>query len=118
MTKILATILLLGIIFIAIVYFIYSIIKMTKEERVEMIINCLISFVAAAEKEFGSGTGELKLMEVYSGFTATYPWLAKTLSFEQFKTLVNRALIRFEKMLNNEAIKDIILNKDKEEKNE
>ena len=49
-------------------YFILNMSALPKEERTNIIKNWLLYAVAAAEKEFGSGTGKLKFAKVYNEF--------------------------------------------------
>ena len=49
--------------------------------------------VSLAEKELGSGTGQLKLRKVYDDFITKYPWISLMISFETFSTLVDEALV-------------------------
>lgn len=96
-------------------FYLASFIKMSKSEKADMIINCLVYLVAAAEHDLGSGTGELKLAKVYNEFVAEYPQLAETITFEQFKGFVDKALAKMQEILKNDDIKKVILNE--EEKN-
>lgn len=48
--------------------------------------------VAEAEKELGSGTGQLKLRQVYDWAIIKFPWVALIVSFENFSVWVNEAL--------------------------
>jgi hypothetical protein len=69
----------------------------------------LVFAVAAAEKALGSGTGELKLRQVYDQFLDKFPVLSKFMSFEMFSGLVDKALESLEDMLNtNEAVNTYI----------
>ncbi len=49
--------------------------------------------VSLAEKELGSGTGQLKLRLVYELFLSKFPWLGKLVSFEVFSSYVDEALV-------------------------
>ena len=65
----------------------------------------LLFAVAAAEKSLGSGTGELKLRQVYDQFLVKFPVVSKFMSFDMFSRLVDTALNSLEDMLqNNEAV--------------
>ena len=44
------------------------------------------------EKEFGSGTGKIKLRYVYDMFIVRFPWMAQVITFETFSGLVDKAL--------------------------
>jgi hypothetical protein len=69
----------------------------------------LVFAVASAEKALGSGTGELKLRQVYDQFLDKFPVLSKFISFEMFSSLVDKALESLEDMLNtNEAVNTYI----------
>lgn len=48
--------------------------------------------VSIAEKELGSGTGQLKLRQVYNSFVEKYKWISVLISFEKFSELVDEAL--------------------------
>ena len=61
--------------------------------------NWLLYAVAAAEKALGSGTGELKLRQVYDAFLVKFPITSKFMSFETFKTLVDDALNTLEELI-------------------
>ena len=65
----------------------------------------LLLAVTEAEKELGSGTGQLKLRYVYDLFLQRFPAVAKRISFETFSYWVDRALIDMREMLSkNKAI--------------
>ena len=69
----------------------------------------LIYAVAAAEKELGGGTGQLKLREVYDKFIDKFPILAKLISFSSFSKLVDKALEKLKELLEkNEDIANYI----------
>ena len=60
----------------------------------------LLWAVTVAESELGSGTGQLKLRYVYDMFIEKFPALAKTISFEYFSTMVDKALEKMKAILN------------------
>lgn len=65
--------------------------------------------VAEAEKALGSGTGQLKLREVWSMFTKQFPWVSTFISFETFSFWVDEALDWLEDQMNkNIDINDIV----------
>ncbi len=83
--------------------------KMTNEERYAQIRGWLLQAVLMAEKEFGSGTGKLKLSNVYSEFCKQLPWLAKIISFELFCKYVDDALVEMKEILKqNAAIASVV----------
>ena len=59
----------------------------------------LLFAVASTEKALGSGTGELKLRQVYDKFLEKFPILSRLMSFEMFAHLVDMALDSLEEML-------------------
>lgn len=90
--------------------YIFRFLKLSKEKQIAQIKAWLLGAVMEAEKEFGSGTGKLKLASVYDKFLSTIPWLAKTISFENFSKYVDDALVEMRKLLsNNGAIATIIV---------
>ena len=69
----------------------------------------LLGVVTEAEKQLGSGTGQLKLRQVYDLFVTRFPWLAKIVSFELFSGLVDDALDEMREMLkSNTAVKALV----------
>lgn len=69
----------------------------------------LVYATSIAEKQFGGGTGALKLRFVYDMFLTKFPWLAKVISFNHFSKLVDVALeIMKANLEKNEAIKEFI----------
>lgn len=56
------------------------------------ILNWLLGAVTLAEAKFGSGTGQLKLREVYDKFIQRFPLVSKLISFETFSDLVDSTL--------------------------
>ena len=73
----------------------------------------LLWAVTEAEKELGGGTGKLKLRQVYDLFVTRFPWLANTVSFELFSSLVDDALDEMRDMLDkNEAVKAFVNRED------
>ena len=65
------------------------------------ILNWLLGAVTIAEAKFGSGTGELKLREVYDKFIQRFPLISKLISFETFSSLVDDALGTMRESLQN-----------------
>ena len=52
-----------------------------------------------AEKELGSGTGQLKLRQVYDLFVQRFPAVAAVISFDTFSGWVDEALEQMREML-------------------
>lgn len=55
--------------------------------------------VTVAEKELGSGTGQIKLRMVFNMFVDKFPFTAKLVSFETFSQWVDDALSKMKTML-------------------
>ena len=97
---------------------VYNWLKKPNNEQLEQVRQWLIYAVAKAEKELGSGTGELKLRYVYNMFIAKFPAIALFISFETFAEMVNKALEELEGLIaENSNIKDLII-KGSEDDNE
>lgn len=89
---------------------VYNWLKKPNNEQLEQVRQWLIYAVAKAEKELGSGTGELKLRYVYNMFIAKFPAIALFISFETFAEMVNKALEELEGLIaENSNIKDLII---------
>lgn len=80
-------------------YAIYAFVKRPTTEQISKVTEWLLYAVTAAEKELGSGTGQIKLRYVYDMFIAKFPYLVKVIPFETFSILVDEALDKFRNML-------------------
>ena len=93
----------------ALVVLIYLIVKFFKFPRAEQIAKVkewLLFAVTEAEKELGSGTGQIKLRYVYDMFVTKFSYLAKFIPFETFSKLVDEVLVKFKELFNtNKAVK-------------
>jgi hypothetical protein len=90
-------------------YAIYAFATRPTTEQIEKVKEWLLYAVTEAEKELGSGTGQIKLRYVYDMFIAKFTWLAKIIPFDQFSTLVDEALDKFKTMLEqNENVKSYV----------
>lgn len=85
---------------LAIRYFI----KLPTEDQLNCVREWLLYVVIQAEKEFGSGTGSIKLRWVYDKFVTAFPEIAKFISFDTFSQMVDKALERMEELLNSNTI--------------
>lgn len=89
-------------------------IKFTKKhssEQVAKVKEWLLVAVLEAERQFGSGTGKLKLRSVYDLFVARFPWIAKIVSFDTFASWVDEALDIVEDWLLEDKIAEYAANK-------
>lgn len=83
--------------------------KLPLATQKEHIKQWLLWAVSAAERSLGSGTGQLKLREVYDKFITKFPFVSKLISFETFSNLVDEALEEMREMLDkNDNISAII----------
>jgi len=104
-TGLLAVIVLIG----GAIIYLYRFSKLTIEQQKEQLTKWLLLAVTSAEKEFGSGTGQLKLREVFDSAIKTFPLLMKFMTFEDFSKLVDDALEEMKKMLeSNKAAKSFV----------
>lgn len=67
--------------------------------QIQKLKEWLLWAVTEAEKQFGGGTGKIKLRYVYDMFISRFPSLAKIISFDYFSILVDEALEEFRKLL-------------------
>lgn len=82
-------------------YAVYAFVKRPTTEQISKVKEWLLYAVTAAEKELGSGTGQIKLRYVYDMFIAKFPYLVKVIPFETFSILVDEALDKFRGMLDS-----------------
>ena len=67
--------------------------------------------VTIAERDLGSGTGQIKLRQVYDMFIQRFPVFSKFISFATFSALVDEALeFLREQLEKNSQIKDLVEN--------
>ena len=98
---------------------VYKWFKQPNKEQLRQVQEWLLYAVAKAEKNLGSGTGELKLRYVYDMFVAKFPAIAIFIDFDDFCIMVEEALNKFKDLIeNNESINAIYsLEKQEEEEN-
>jgi len=83
--------------------------KLPRESQIQKIKEWLLFAVTEAEKELGSGTGQLKLRYVYDMFVTKFPYLVKFVSFEMFSNLVDEVLDKFKEMFKtNKAVQQYV----------
>lgn len=88
-----------------VVLFIKKFTKLPSEEQIRKIKEWLLYAVVMAEKELGSGTGQIKLRYVYNMFMEKFPSFVHVVSFELFSMWVDEALKRMRPLL--ETNKDL-----------
>lgn len=100
-------IVILGVMFCFVGASILSFSKLTKEEKLHSVKEWLKFAVCEAEKELGSGTGQLKLRWVYGEAIKQFPFLINMISFEMFAEWVDEALAWMERQLiSNKSVRD------------
>ena len=83
--------------------------KLSAQKRYDQLRGWLLQAVVLAEREYGSGTGRMKLSTVYDKFCERFPWLAKVITFDKFSGYVDDALGEMSSMLqNNTALASIV----------
>lgn len=82
--------------------------KMPTKAQTEKVKEWLLWAVTEAEKELGSGTGKLKLRQVYDLFIQRFPAVAMAISFDTFGSWVDEALDEMRQLLKNKAIYRIV----------
>lgn len=84
---------------------VYHFMMQPKSDQLRKVREWLLWAVIQAEKALGSGTGQLKLRQVYDLFVLRFPWLAKIIPFDMFGGMVDDALDEMRELLeNNEAV--------------
>ena len=89
------------------VWAVYRFFGLPTEKQREKVKEWLIWACIEAERALQSGTGQLKLRQVYDMFCAVpaFTWVAKLISFELFSEWVSDALVTAKEMLvSNEAL--------------
>ena len=87
------------IIIAAFIYGIYRFILMSREEQLSKVSEWLLWAVTLAEKEYGGGTGKIKLREVYAKFVEAWPQVSRWLTFNDFSRLVDKVLVQMRSIL-------------------
>lgn len=88
---------------------IYRFIRLSQDQKIANVKEWLKWAVTMAEKELGSGTGQLKLRQVYNMAISEFPWIVQVISFELFSKWVDEALEWMESQLeSNKAIQELV----------
>lgn len=83
------------------IFAIYKFAKQPRPQQLAKVREWLLYAVTAAQKQFGSGTGQIKLRYVYDMFVGRFPVVARIISFETFSIMVDEALEKFREMLSS-----------------
>lgn len=90
-------------------YCVYVFVKKPTSAQIQCIKEWLLYAVTEAEKELGSGTGQLKLRYVYNMFIERFDYLADIITFDMVSGLVDEALDKMREMLStNKAVQDYV----------
>ena len=89
-------------------------IKLPANGKINIIKNWLLYAIAEAEKDLGSGTGKLKLAQVYNRFVTECPQLANLITYQKFTELVDEVLADFKNILNSNKAIEAVINKGNE----
>jgi len=84
---------------VAVFIYVKKFVNMPTEEQISKVKEWLLFAVMQAEKEFGGGTGTLKLRYVYDLFVTTFPEVAKMVSFDTFSKWVDEVLVYMRRLL-------------------
>lgn len=96
----------LAIIIIAVIFLI-TYIKLPNSKKAKKVKEWLLFAVVQAEKELGSGTGQLKLRYVYNLALSKFPIFIKLIPFELFSNFVDGALQQLKNIIeDNEGVKE------------
>ena len=99
------------VILIVAIYSVKVFFQMPKDEQISKVQEWLLYAVAQAERELGSGTGQLKLRYVYDNFIHRFPAIAAAISFEAFSLMVDKSLQKFNTLLNaNKKLQNYVNN--------
>ena len=96
-----------GFIFVIImaVQKIMEFVALPTDKRMAEVKERLLEWVRIAEADLGSGTGVLKLAQVYNTFCEAFPYLKKWITIDKFDVLVKEALAKIEAALTTEQAK-------------
>lgn len=100
-------------------YCIYVFIKKPTSVQIQSVKEWLLWAVTQAEKELGSGTGQLKLRYVYNMFIERFAYLSDIITFDMISALVDEALEEMKNLLGtNAAVQNYVIGEIPEEKSE
>ena len=84
--------------------FLDKFIKKSKAQKMQMVKNWLLYAIAMAERELGSGTGRIKLGQVYEQFLLVFPQLQRFISFDTFAKMVDDVLEEFAELVEENVV--------------
>lgn len=85
-------------------------VRAPSDKQIENLKEWLKLAVTEAEAALGSGTGQLKLRDVYDMAVEKFPWVGEFITFETFSTWVDEALEWMNNQLeSNENVKAYVV---------
>lgn len=85
-------------------------VRSPSDKQIENLKQWLKLAVTEAEAALGSGTGQLKLRDVYDMAVEKFPWVGEFITFETFSTWVDEALEWMNNQLeSNEKVKAYVV---------
>lgn len=87
-----------AVVVLGVVYF-RHIASLSNNEKIAKVKEWLLYAVIMAEKELGTGTGQLKLRYVYNMFVEKFPDIDVIVTFEMFSRWVDEALEKMRPLL-------------------
>lgn len=85
-------------------------VRSPSDKQIENLKEWLKLAVTEAEAALGSGTGQLKLRDVYDMAVEKFPWVGEFITFETFSTWVDEALEWMNNQLeSNENVKAYVI---------
>lgn len=85
-------------------------VRSPSDKQIENLKEWLKLAVTEAEAALGSGTGQLKLRDVYDIAVEKFPWVGEFITFETFSTWVDEALEWMNNQLeSNEKVKAYVV---------
>lgn len=85
-------------------------VRSPSDKQIENLKEWLKLAVTEAEAALGSGTGQLKLRDVYDMAVEKFPWVGEFITFETFSTWVDEALEWMNSQLeSNENVKAYVV---------
>ena len=83
--------------------------KLPKATQIATVKEWLLYACIEAEKQFASGTGQIKLRWVFDKFVGRFPVIAQVISFDTFTLWVDGALLEMKGMLTaNRAVRELV----------
>lgn len=93
----------------ALIYVFVRFFRQPSAQQVAQVKRWLLIAVIEVERQFGGGTGTIKLRKAYDLFVARWPWIAKIVPFDAFSGWVDEALAEMRELLErNLAVADYI----------